>query len=58
MFLWTTPLGRRTFKLSESYTEQSKALAANMGLYNGFLAAGLVWGLIMSSQGTAILLFF
>ncbi len=58
MFLWTKPLGRKTFKLSEAYAEQSKVLAANMGLYNGFLAAGLLWGLMMSSQGTAILLFF
>ena len=46
MFLWTTPTGRRTFGLDPTFAEQSKTLAANQGLYNGFLAAGLVWGLV------------
>jgi putative membrane protein len=46
MFLWTTPLGRRTFGLDAEFAERSKALAANQGLYNGFLVAGLVWGLV------------
>lgn len=46
MFLWTTPTGRRTFGLEADFAEQTKALAANQGLYNGFLVAGLVWGLI------------
>jgi putative membrane protein len=46
MFLWTKPAGRRIFGLSKELAEGSKALAANQGLYNGFLAAGLVWGLI------------
>ncbi len=46
MFLWTTPLGRRTFRRSADEMEQTKVLAANQGLYNGFLAAGLVWSMI------------
>jgi len=45
MFLWTKPFGRRTFGLTPELAEASKALAANQGLYNGFLAAGLIWGL-------------
>ncbi len=46
MFLWTTPRGRRAFKLTAAFAEQTRALAANQGLYNGFLAAGLAWGLL------------
>jgi putative membrane protein len=46
MFLWTTPTGRRIFGTDPEFAEQSKALAANQGLYNGFLVAGLVWGLV------------
>jgi putative membrane protein len=46
MFLWTTPTGRRVFGLDADFAQSSKALAANQGLYNGFLAAGLVWGLV------------
>jgi putative membrane protein len=45
MFLWTTPTGRRVFGLEAAFAEESKSLAANQGLYNGFLVAGLVWGL-------------
>ena len=45
MFLWTTPLGRRVFRLTPEFAEASKKLAMNQGLYNGFLVAGLVWGL-------------
>ena len=45
MFFWTKPLGRKAFGLKADFAEQSKALAANQGLYNGFLAAGLFWGL-------------
>lgn len=44
MFLWTKPFGRRTFGLSRELAEATKGLAANQGLYNGFLAAGLLWG--------------
>jgi putative membrane protein len=46
MFLWTTPRGRKAFGLTPEFAEQTKVLAANQGLYNGFLAAGLVWALI------------
>jgi putative membrane protein len=46
MFLWTTPTGRRTFGLDPEFAEASRTLAANQGLYNGFLAAGLAWGLV------------
>jgi putative membrane protein len=45
MFLWTSPRGRRAFGTEASFAEASKVLAANQGLYNGFLAAGLIWGL-------------
>ncbi|HYC60408.1 MAG TPA: DUF1304 domain-containing protein [Thermoanaerobaculia bacterium] len=46
MFLWTKPFGRRTFGLSRELAEATKGLAANQGLYNGFLAAGLIWGVV------------
>ena len=49
MFLWTKPLGMKTFRHSIEKATDSAVLAANQGLYNGFLAAGLVWGLV---QGT------
>jgi len=45
MFLWTKPLGRKVFRLTPEFAEASKKLAMNQGLYNGFLVAGLVWGL-------------
>jgi len=44
MFLWTRPMGLKTFRLTPEFARQSAALAANQGLYNGFLAAGLLWG--------------
>ena len=44
MFLWTKPLGMETFGLTAEFAQQSASLAANQGLYNGFLAAGLIWG--------------
>jgi len=46
MFLWTKPLGLKTFRQSPAKAADSAVLAANQGLYNGFLAAGLVWGLM------------
>ena len=58
MFLWTTPTGRRVFRTSPEFAEASKTLAANQGLYNGFLAAGLVWGLWLGDAGQSIRLFF
>jgi putative membrane protein len=48
MFLWRTPHGRAIFGTDAEFAQRSAALAANQGLYNGFLAAGLVWGLIAS----------
>ncbi|MBB6672398.1 DUF1304 domain-containing protein [Cohnella nanjingensis] len=60
MFLWTTPRARRSFGTTAEVAETSKTLAANQGLYNGFLAAGLVWGLVHpnASFGEQIQLFF
>jgi putative membrane protein len=58
MFLWTKPFGRRTFGLSRELAEATKGLAANQGLYNGFLAAGLVWGVIADNAGFPIKVFF
>lgn len=57
MFLWNTPFGRKTFKLKPDFAKQSAPLAANQGLYNGFLAAGLLWGLV-GTGGFDALVFF
>lgn len=54
MFLWTKPKGLKTFGLKKEFAEQSKVLAANQGLYNGFLAAGLIWSTVSKSQETAV----
>jgi putative membrane protein len=58
MFLWDKPLGLRTFRLTPEFASASKTLAANQGLYNGFLAAGLVWGLALGPAGTPVRIFF
>src|SRR5471030_2937812 len=58
MFLWTKPLGLKTFRQSLEKATDSAVLAANQGLYNGFLAAGLVWGLLQGVEGTAVKVFF
>lgn len=58
MFLWTKPYGRKVFKLTEEKAQATKTLAANQGLYNGFLAAGLAWGLAMGAEGYALKVFF
>lgn len=58
MFLWTKPFGRSIFGLDKDFAEKSKTLAMNQGLYNGFLASGLVWGLFLGEPGTPIILFF
>jgi putative membrane protein len=58
MFLWNTPKGRKVFGLSPEFAAASKVLAANQGLYNGFLAAGLIWGLILGPAGYSIKMFF
>jgi len=58
MFLWTKPFGRRTFGLTKELAEASKGLAMNQGLYNGFLVAGLIWGVWLGPDGFAIKVFF
>ena len=58
MFLWTTPKGRKAFGLTEEFAQQTKVLAANQGLYNGFLAAGLLWGLSLGAAGQPVKVFF
>jgi len=49
MFLWDHPVGRKTFKMTPEYSKASASLAANQGLYNGFLAAGLIWGVVTAN---------
>ena len=58
MFLWDKPAGRRAFGLSREMATASKVLAANQGLYNGFLAAGLFWGLALGDAGGQVKVFF
>ena len=60
MFLWRTPRGLRSFGMTQEVADSSAVLAANQGLYNGFLAAGLLWGLIAYGivRGRPILTFF
>jgi putative membrane protein len=60
MFLWTKPYGRRVFGLTPEKAELTRSLAANQGLYNGFLAAGLVWGLMAGAgaDGHTVKVFF
>lgn len=58
MFLWDKPFGLRTFGHKRDFAAASKVLAMNQGLYNGFLAAGLVWGLSLGSGGDAVKAFF
>jgi len=53
MFLWTKPLGLKTFRNTPEKAADSEVLAANQGLYNGFLAAGLVWGLVQCTPAFA-----
>ena len=58
MFLWTTPFGQKTFKRTAQQQQETKALAQNQGLYNGFLAAGLVWSYFASAGAFEIRVFF
>ncbi len=59
MFLWNKPPGLRTFGLTQELADSTRKLAANQGLYNGFLAAGLIWGLYMGGhEGFHIKIFF
>lgn len=55
MFLWTRPLGLKVFRNTPEKAEITKVLAANQGLYNGFLVAGLVWGLYLGTGGRELL---
>lgn len=54
MFWWTTPRGQRAFGLTPEFAGQTRVLALNQGLYNGFLAAGLAWGLIAGNLGAKV----
>lgn len=54
MFFWAKPLGRKVFRLTPEFAEASKTLAANQGLYNGFLSAGLLWGLVAGSTSNQL----
>lgn len=58
MFLWEKPAGLRAFGQTPENAKITKVLAANQGLYNGFLAAGLFWGLWLGEDGSAIKIFF
>lgn len=58
MFLWDKPAGLRAFGQTQAAATASKVLAANQGLYNGFLAAGLFWGLSLGAGGSSVKVFF
>jgi putative membrane protein len=58
MFFWDKPAGLRAFGTTPTFAAESKTLAMNQGLYNGFLAAGLLWGLWLGDTGTPVILFF
>lgn len=58
MFLWIKPAGLRAFAMTPEFAEQTAVLAANQGLYNGFLAAGLIWSLFQKEHGISTRYFF
>jgi putative membrane protein len=58
MYYWDKPLGLKAFGLTKDSAKASKVLAANQGLYNGFLAAGLLWGVYLGTNGINITIFF
>jgi putative membrane protein len=58
MFFWTSPYALKTFGMTPEFAQASKVLAANQGLYNGFLAAGLAWGLLKGDEGLSLKVFF
>ena len=58
MFLWDKPQGMKAFGTTAEFAAASKVLAANQGLYNGFLAAGLIWGIWLGEAGDPVKLFF
>jgi putative membrane protein len=58
MVLWDTERGRKAFGMTPEFSRSTKVLAANQGLYNGFLAAGLIWGIWLGEPGDAVKIFF
>lgn len=58
MFLWDRPAGRRAFGTTEEQARASKVLASSQGLYNGFIAVGLLWGVFQGEEGFEIKIFF
>jgi putative membrane protein len=58
MFLWDTPRGHKALRMKPVHAAATKRLAMNQGLYNGFLAAGLFWGLWLGADGVAVVQFF
>jgi len=58
MVLWTRPAGRRAFGMTPEFAQSTRVLAANQGLYNGFLAAGLIWGVWLGDAGDPVKIFF
>jgi putative membrane protein len=58
MFFWGSPTSLRAFGLTPELAKETAAMAANQGLYNGFLAAGLIWGLILGTEGRSVKIFF
>lgn len=58
MVLWDKPQGMKAFGTTPAFAAESKTLAANQGLYNGFLVAGLIWGIWLGEAGDPIKIFF
>ena len=58
MFLWDKPVGLKIFNQSKELASKTRILAANQGLYNGFLAAGLIWGIYLGVEGLPVIIFF
>ena len=58
MFLWDAEQGRKAFRMTPEFSKSTKNLAANQGLYNGFLAAGLIWGIWLGEAGDPVKIFF
>jgi putative membrane protein len=58
MFLWDAEQGRKAFRMTPEFSKSTKTLAANQGLYNGFLAAGLIWGIWLGEAGDPVKIFF
>ncbi|HDT2077606.1 MULTISPECIES: DUF1304 domain-containing protein [Enterobacter] len=58
MFLWNTETGHKAFNLRPDFARDTRVLAANQGVYNGFLAAGLLWSLWLGEKGVHVAIFF